>query len=82
MMREEDIEGTLESDPSLGKYGIDWAQNEVPPYPHFGLVYTLTRGQIELEDNVRYKGFFNSLAYANIIAEQANKQTVETSPHG
>ena len=50
------------------EYGVDYAQDEVPPYPLFGLVYSLTGGNIALEDTALDKSIYTAYAYANIKA--------------
>lgn len=55
------------------EYGVDYAQDEVPPYEMFGLVYTLTDGRLADEETVLDRAVYTAYAYANIKAFHAER---------
>ena len=52
------------------EYGVDYAQDEVPPYELFGLVYTITEGRLAEEEIALDRSVYTAYAYANIKAFQ------------
>lgn len=57
------------------EYGVDFAQNEVPPYRDFGLIYTVSKGDATKKNILMYElPIYELYTHANIVAYERAQQ--------
>lgn len=59
------------------EYGVDWAQDEVPPHELFSLEYTCTGGRIGEREVFLDTPIYTAYGYANIAAHENEKMKYE-----